>query len=320
MYSGEADGRHGGPTISVDTWAVVLRRNGFSLDFASSDFPGVETQQMSLLIATKHEDHETNGCSDDDFIILEPLNLSVASRVLSDGIFSTLRARGYSPQRTAWPADLSLHENRQCISLLELDSPFLATLTEGEFHDFRQLMLQVSSILWITIGNNPAMAMFSGLARSLRNEIPGTRFRSLQLSSEHCGCTEIAAELVIKVALSSSTDTEYVEEDGMANVARLAGDELINQRVAALAQEEHIECIPLKEAGRPLELQVQTPGEPDSFCFQTDEQASNDLLDDEIMIEVEAIGMRYASTFCRASNVTNTSQCIRCDDIRTNIR
>jgi hypothetical protein len=76
-------------------------------------------------------------------------------------------------------------------------------------------------------------------------------------------------------------------------VGRLGKDPGMNDRIADLEQEEHSETISFEEAGRPLQLHIQSPGTLDSLCFRTDDSAAEDLQDDEIEIQVKSCGLKY---------------------------
>ena len=103
----------------------------------------------------------------------------------------------------------------------------------------------------------------------------------------------MAAGLLTKIALSHTGDTEYVEEGGLISVCRLEVDKELKSSAKAFMLDVTAENISLGEAGRPLKLEIGSPGMLDTLYFGTDNSASIDILDDEIEIWVRASGLKY---------------------------
>jgi hypothetical protein len=258
----------------------------------SPDLPNAKDQQMSFIAATKEELRPANSVHVDELIVLEPANASSTSRALAAGIASTLKTKGCSVERAIWPVNATIYENKKVVSLLELENQFLICMTEEDFVGFKQLMLQASSLLWVTKASDPAGAMFTGLARSVRNEIAGTYFKVLRFSDRSIGDCKFAADIAARIALSSSDDNEFVEEDGIVSVARLAENEDMASHVANFAQGEQREMTSIRHASRPLKLDIETSGFLDSLYFRTDELSDVEIADDEVEIQVRATGLK----------------------------
>ena len=292
VYRGEADGRYGGPTLSVGEWTTVLDRNSFNLDLTCSEFAENENNRMTGMIATKQIKPIIPDFLNTQTMLLEPSSCSDESEALANEVYRLLSYQGYRVERATWPVDAATCKGTRVVSLLELEYPFLATISEQDFSAFQQLILQVSGLIWVTTTGNPTLTMYNGLARSAQNERPETSFISLALSRKTASESRIAAGLVTKVALSHSGDTEFVEEGGLISVCRLEVDEELNSSAKASMLDVTAENISLGEAGRPLKLEIGSPGMLDTLCFGTDNSASIDLFDDEVEVLVMGSGIK----------------------------
>lgn len=250
---------------------------------------------MTGMIATRQTKSLDLDGSINQTMILEPSIYSDKSSALANEVQGLLNRQGHRVERATWPVDASACKSIRIISLLELEDPFLATISKQDFSAFQQMILQASSLVWVTKTGNPMLTMYTGLVRSARNERPNTDFVSLTLSSKTATESCLAARLVTKVALSHPEDTEYVEGNGLISVCRLEAIEEFKDSVNALMLDGNAEEMTLGEAGRPLKLEIGSPGMLDTLYFGTDESTSIDLLNDEIEIRVRASGLKYES-------------------------
>lgn len=74
-------------------------------------------------------------------------------------------------------ATTELSENDLCISLLEIEEPFLATLNQEDLDIFHGLTNTIRDLVWLTGVNllavpNPDLTLVHGLFRALRVEQP----------------------------------------------------------------------------------------------------------------------------------------------------
>jgi len=119
------------------------------------------------------QDGDEGKALEDKVLILEPVSLNEEQEAISRGLLDKLSADGISAERAPWTTDLSSCRGRLCVVLMELASPFLDSLTEEEFHSFRNLVELAGSILWVTKGDDPKMDIILGLSRTIRNEMNG---------------------------------------------------------------------------------------------------------------------------------------------------
>jgi hypothetical protein len=246
-------------------------------------------QQLSLIVATADEAVKKNDLPK-EITILESATPSPASQALATQIAFELEASSTTVTKTIWTGDISNLKGKRVIALLEIETSFLEDLSEHDFTSMQQLILQTSSLLWLTAQSTPANALVVGLARVVQNETASLELRTLQVSLASLKSPAKLAPLVAKLSTSSVEDSEFIEEDGVIKVSRVVEDVPLNEKVTVDAGK--IDHIPLSQASGPQKLSIQSPGMLDSLCFESDEGALAELADDEVEIKVKATGLK----------------------------
>ena len=259
-----------------------------------ADFEDSLYQQLSVTIATRGVSLE-NGTSDHEITILEALNPSMASRNLASRLAISLKDYAIKAKRTKWSPHLATMKTKECISLLELDAPFLLSLGNDDFASLQQVIIQCSSLLWITALDDPAAHLVSGMARSIRNEMPGKRFRTLSLRSKSLDSPDRLAELVCRLATTTTADDEFQEEDGVLNICRVVNSTSMTEEISRLLtpNKDIIDLLPLKQADGPQKLAIRAQGMLDTVCVEMDDTTTSNLENDELELEVKATGLKH---------------------------
>jgi NADPH:quinone reductase-like Zn-dependent oxidoreductase len=173
---------------------------------------------------------------------------------------------------------LELFKETICISLVEVEKEFLATMNQRDMDNLRSITDRSDNILWLTgadmLGKcpNPSLTLSSGLSRALMLEQPSVRFSVLDtgpIRTEELD-TALTCENII-AALNSSTgmsDTEFIQKDGLLYISRFGPDfsanELFRRRV------EHCgvtDKVPLQTA-RPAQISIEKVGVSETIHFQ----------------------------------------------------
>lgn len=237
---------------------------------------------------------------------------------------------------------------RIIISFLELDKPWLQDISESDFSRLKHLFQTASGgIVWVTRGassTRPELSLFQGLARSLRAEDESRRFVTVDFSelppgesSENHAVTA-AAKIVklytlIFVEKRQSSDSEYVEKNGMLWIKRLVPDQEKNQHVAQRTrkttpapeawdivgrQRQHPENL---EGERTLKLQAKTIGTIDSLLFseQAGPAAQQDLAPGEVEIQVKAVGLNFRDVLITLGEVVDDYLGNECSGVITRV-
>jgi hypothetical protein len=279
--------------MSVATWNAVLQRNGFSgVDVFCQDSDTTKDQQLSPMIATREDDREKDILRE-EFAIVEPVaglnhGLDAVSTMLSE----RLSVKGVPARRVQWSPDLSSCRGRHCIVLMELESPFLTSLKEEDFLALKQLVNEVSSLLWVTRGGDPTMEMIFGLSRTLRSEVSGLNFRVLRIDDELKLEADALVKPILDVAISEVSDNEFVFQDGVVNIARFVEEKVLNEMIADQSRKVQPEVMPMGKSPAPLKLEIGMPGMLDTLFFIEDSKAAEDLGVDEVEIRVKASGLK----------------------------
>jgi NADPH:quinone reductase-like Zn-dependent oxidoreductase len=191
-----------------------------------------------------------------------------------------------------------------CVFLNELQQPLLATLTPAQFATLQKLLTSAEGVLWAVRGAyekaaNPEANMITGLSRTIRSET-AMKFATLDLDAESPLAELDTADAVMKVfrfvfgSNSSATgELEFMERGGKFFTPRIVHDPEMNEYVHKQTNPGILEPTPFGEDGRDLRMEMSTPGALDTLHFVDDPVAGQPLEDDEIEIEVKAIGLNF---------------------------
>ncbi|KAK4695141.1 hypothetical protein P7C71_g2555, partial [Lecanoromycetidae sp. Uapishka_2] len=201
-----------------------------------------------------------NGSQGPQFTILESARPSKAAQDFTLQLVTKLESHHVKVQRVRWGPHVVERAMDECVSLLDLDAPFLLDLTDKDFALLQQLIITCPSLLWVTALDDPGADLAIGMARSIRNEMPGKKLRTISLRPASLELIDQTAELVVKVATTTTVDDELRLEDGIINVSRAVEDTSMNDIMSSLLSEERdrVDAMPLKEADGPQKLAIKT--------------------------------------------------------------
>ena len=244
-------------------------------------------------MATSSEPAEQD-VRDREIIILEAPHPSDRSSGLAAQLIRELESRTIKTSRMLWDQNACNLKDKECISLMELEASFLEDLTEEEFKVVKSIILDSTNLTWVTALGGPASAVASGMARSIRNEIPGKVFRTLQVQDKSLGSPDQLAFLIGQLATTSTPDEEFREDDGVLQVCRVVEDAPMNADITQLLVEgkENVESMALEQVHGPQMLAIRAQGMMDTLCVEEDDIAGTELGSDEVEIEVKATGLK----------------------------
>ena len=275
--------------LSIHDWEAVIEQSGFSIDFQCPDLDSNLEHRVTLMVTRPIA--ETSQQASGQYVILTSHHQDTRAESLSDALSDRLGSVRIS--RHAFGDDIAESKETQLIVVAELDSPILQELTEANFNKLKTLVTSTSTVLWISDADKPWGAIASGMSRSVRNEIPGLKFRTLQISQASSTSVQDLSDLIVFVTQKITPDNELMFRDGMVQTCRMVEDTELNNSVANLLDEEHTDLIELVRAGKPQKLCIQNAGMLDSFRFETDDLPDTELEPDEIEIDVKASGLKY---------------------------
>ena len=132
---------------------------------------------------------------------------------------------------------MQIFEKDICISLLEVEHEFLATVSSEDMDRLRAMTDVVTDLLWLTGANmlgsdpNPDVTLSNGLSRTLMLEQPALRFSVLDVgkidtSFDVASTCENAVTAL--VACHETDDCEFIQTKGLVHVSRYGPDFALN--------------------------------------------------------------------------------------------
>ncbi|KAJ5692411.1 reducing type I polyketide synthase [Penicillium macrosclerotiorum] len=303
---------------------AIFTRNGF----AGVDFQ-ISTADQNIMVATPHP-----------FIVSEDSKKQIVFVHDPQSAFQVEVARqlaALTPMGSHRPQSLSLTEvhglrgksNVVLIFLLELDGPFLYTLSSSQFDILREILIVSKDVLWVNAyggsrPGKPEFAMASGLARALRNEYENLSFSTLALDlrGELSNCQLLKIHHIFEANHLGQNTTggewEYIEIDGLLNIPRI-----VESR--PLGQDIHVRSLPeqssIHEVGEipPVKLIIGSPGLLDTLQFVEDDIYHKPLDADDVEIRVHAIGVNFKDCLIALGQVPGDTLGLECAGVVTRV-
>ncbi|KAJ4293019.1 hypothetical protein N0V88_005683 [Collariella sp. IMI 366227] len=312
-WYGEEDGRHNGPVLTVDEWHEKMLKAGFDgveIGIANHE----DERDLSLSVMVTSPTAPELPSPPKSILIVLPSNLEPDVCAFAEKMGTRLRAMGSARVVTLKLQEVAslrtLDGFSSCLLLLDAQryQAFLTDVSEKDWVALKKLVLHDAwDVTYVTRGgtvesDNPLSNAMTGLARSIRSENPGLSFATLDLDYNKPLDTEDtvtgAYKAFVTVCASRGNpraDWEYAVRDGVPMVQRA----LLEKGMNDLALTHHVlpkpEPGPFKQPGRPLRLEVGTPGRLDTLQFNDDKTAAEEvpLEEHEVEIEIKAAGLNF---------------------------
>lgn len=333
-WLGEDDGRMNGPEMLECEWDLRLKRNGFDgmeWCFRDREDEGWSSSIMAARATTTQ--HEESNAPSKAIIVASntpgPLVQELSEKLIASGI--SIQQKSLEEISTIEPNELAA---TKCIVAVELDEPLFNRITPNEFEAVKHTILTAHSTVWLTRGGSPPdckvpeYAMFTGLARSIRGEVPGVKLMTVDLDPDS-SCSESIDNILHVVRLQdeeSNNEHEFFERNNGLHIVRVMPDERLSkllssavQKPGAIAEEELPTPQPLNQGDRPLKMELKKTGDLESFVFRDDDKTSAPLGDDEVEIEVKAIGLDPYDMAVAVGQIWDTHLGIECSGVVTRV-
>jgi len=217
-----------------------------------------------------------------------------------------------------------------CLFISELDQPLLSDLSAADFTALQKALTTVQGILWIVRGayatsENPDSNMVLGLSRSIRSETL-LKFATLDLDSRSPLSEELTAKAILDVfkatfgsQAEANCELEFMERQGSFFTPRIINDAKMNEYVHKQTTASVLESTSFIQEDRPLKMTIGTPGAFESLYFVDDEEIETPLPEDEIEIEVKAIGMNTRDILVATDQISANGFGVECSGVVTKI-
>ena len=271
----------------------LLPRHGLKLHLALGDVGNSRLRQAELLIVRAAAEIRTSH-DNEEIVIIQPAHLSAKAHTVSQQLSEAFTKNSCRTSFFSWGSDPSALKGKPCVSLLELERPMLSDMNERDFEILKILITEAKKIFWIVGFDGPSSEMVNGLARVVRNEMPGVSFQTAHMNIVKSSYFERLSSAIARVFRSKTADDEFRIEDDIVSISRVEEDVVANKQVQALMPNapDIIDMVPLGQAGGPLKLRIQTPGMLDSLCFEGDDLPLTELEADQIEIDVKATALK----------------------------
>ncbi|KAI5457747.1 hypothetical protein BGZ63DRAFT_474832 [Mariannaea sp. PMI_226] len=196
--------------------------------------------------------------------------------------------------------------NECYICLAEVNEQLLHNISREQFASVQSLLLNCSSILWVTVGayrfaEKPRNNIAQGLLRTVRSEV-NVAAATLDLDPDSQLDVSERAELILRAfnatvpptisETGSGPEYELAEEAGELVVPRVVQEKDLNLTIFRETQSS-ASSYPqdFEQPGRRLKMDVGTPGTLDSLYWEDEDICP--LNEDEIEIKIAATGMNF---------------------------
>ncbi|KAI2712011.1 hypothetical protein CBS147332_5647 [Penicillium roqueforti] len=195
------------------------------------------------------------------------------------------------------------------ISLLEMETPFIPTMTPEEMMRFKIVTDNAAELIWLTgastvTGDAPDLSLSSGLSRALMLEQPALRFVVLDVGKHPSGtgrdaiCTKVEHILTVE---DTADDKEFVWHNGLLHVSRFLPDTTLNDLFSKRRTDE-VDTMTLAEAS-PAQLAIKRVGITDSIYFQRLANPPTEIPSGQVEIEVKAVSLNAKDIYTLSGKI-----------------
>ncbi|ROT38902.1 polyketide synthase [Sodiomyces alkalinus F11] len=288
----------------VSEHGVVITRKSESA-VAELKFAGFEVLDVGKKILLAKRPLLTTDLTGRNALIVRADNASPAVTDLANALATHLQKKAgvsrVSIIKLSQLDNTKIAESDICVSLLETEAEFLATMSPQNMNRLRAMTDKATDLLWLTGANmlgsspDPNLTLSSGLSRSLMLEQPTLRWSvvdvgELQALDVATACDNALKALVVKY---DKDDCEFIEKNGVLYVSRYGPDfgvnSLFRQRVG-LQQEKQTRT--LAELGS-ARLAIDRVGVMDTLHFQevSEPGSGKGPAAGHVDIQVKAVGL-----------------------------
>ncbi|KAI1499776.1 polyketide synthase [Biscogniauxia marginata] len=286
-----------------DNGVIITRKTDAAIaSLASAQFAIIELRKDIVLAIRETQAKPLEG---KDVIIMSK-NPSSALADFTKTLAAFLKqTAGAATVQNISLADLSqaaISSKVVCISVLEMEREFLATLSQEDMNNLRKVTDVVAKLIWLTGANmlsssnpDPNLTLSNGLSRALMLEQPSLCWSILDLGPTellgHQAPTTCENVLRVLTAYNDVDDKEFVQVDGLLYTSRFGPDFDINALFRRRAgEQEPIEKAALSAIG-PARLAIGRPGAADTLHFQQICEAPMQLPAGYIDVTVKAVSL-----------------------------
>ncbi|OJK01834.1 hypothetical protein ASPACDRAFT_50671 [Aspergillus aculeatus ATCC 16872] len=195
------------------------------------------------------------------------------------------------------------------ISLLELEAPFLPTMTSEQMTKFKIVTDNAHDLIWLTgtatmTGDAPDLSLSGGLSRALMLEQPALRFVTFDVGrlTDHASRLQVCGKVQDILRTDDfAEDKEFVWHNGLVHVSRFVPETTLNDLFRKRESTE-IDTMALEEAS-PARLAIERVGITDSIYFQRLADSPTVIPAGQVEIEVKAVSLNAKDIYTLSGKV-----------------
>ncbi|PYI08361.1 hypothetical protein BO78DRAFT_364974 [Aspergillus sclerotiicarbonarius CBS 121057] len=295
-----------GPCVSPPTWNTVLQEAGFTgVEHDFHDYNSDGCHELSVLVSTK-----TPSPSPPPELLPSTVNIITGTPIsearYANALEQQLRDEGIASHLVSMDQIQSASLGADALTIMtadwDLHRPFLRDLSAEDFAALQHLVGQSQNLVWLTPtvddgSSAPEYNMVTGLARVCHAEVEGQKFMRVGTDPGPEPTPSQVQGLLraIQQMLVGSPDTyemEFEQRRGLFHISRLQLDAVCQEEVHDIQNPRLSRDLAWQDAP-PLKLVTETPGLLESLVFVEDDEHSLALADDEVEIEVRAVGLNF---------------------------
>ncbi|KAI0809557.1 polyketide synthase-like protein [Xylaria sp. FL0064] len=298
---------------------VVITRNSKATiaQLSAAGFSAMVIRNEVLLAIRKTKRTNLNGRV---VILSEGRELSSCLQELQDSLIEALLARGVGTVEAVTLDQLpstDLSDAILCVSILEMEVPFLATLSQKDLDLLHRLIDTFHNIIWLTGANmlgvpKPDLTLVHGLFRALQIERPSLRLGIMDIGWYNANSFHMPSfynELISALeSFADDDESEFVLSNGLIQVSRFEPDGNINsifRRRTARETNKH-ETMPLSDTGLAV-LGIGNVGFTDSIYFQQVCEPSTQPPYGHVNVQVKAVSLNAKDIYAMSGRVETRS-------------
>ena len=323
-WLGVEEYRRWSPCLTSQKWHETLLQNSFSgVDLEFPDFVHDVCQEGSIIITTATRSTQEEQTKLKAVIVIDLS--STAQMDAAEALVSLSKShRVLECETCSLEQAASMPHVMSCVHIFlqELDGPLLYNILPQDYSKLQYLLGASSGVLWVTRGGGqspkaPELNIIDGLLRAVRNERPNIRLSTLALETDGTPTRyQIRSIYQSIIGLSAKVEDgqyepEHVERNRLLHIPRAIQLESLSQDLykRSLPQQSTVQNI---GGSVPLKLALGSPGLLDTLHFIEDKERSTTLREDEVEIQVHAIGMNFKDCLVALGRIPDSTLGLEC--------
>ena len=215
------------------------------------------------------------------------------------------------------------------VTLIEVYQPFIFSISRENYSLLKEFLIFAPNILWVNshggLFAKPEYALMQGLARSFRNEYEDHLLTIVSFEL-HGSLSDLQLNKLIEVLKRNHlvptgqrtklSDMEYIEMEGALHIPRMISDRSLSNQLQVKGNPQQ-SGFTLFQGEIPLRMTMGSPGLLDTLHFREDTEIFSPLVDDEIEVQVQAIGMNFKDCLIALGQLSNAKLGQECAGVVT---